>query len=156
MGCAVLAAGLVVAAIASGCAGGERHEARAPKAPADLALSHPPYMGVSCLEPNSVGCDRVGIAVWTERRAERVTATVNGVPVTLESPGEFVTGRGTGWEGYLAPARLSDATRWGVRPADKRWYGDPPAFAIVRLSAKYPDGSSASRLMRVQLMPGWG
>ena len=66
------------------------------------------FMGVRCYEPNSVRCDRVGLAVWLAKPAESLVAEIEGRSVELVSPGEFVPGKGTGWEGYLQPAGLSD------------------------------------------------
>ena len=163
MGRAALAAGLVVAAIASGCAGEERREARAP-ATAHLEFQRGPngrergpYMGVSCKVPNSIACDRVGLAVWLPRRAKAVTAWFNGRRRLELQTGRYVGGHGTVWEGFLRPAGLSRG-EWGrldLRPGG-RWIGEGPAGAIVRLTARYADGTSVSRRMLVPLMPGWG
>jgi hypothetical protein len=60
----------------------------------------------------------------------------------MKSPGAFVTGRGTGWEGYLQPAGLKGGTL-AVEPESKtgdRWMGRKPAFAVVRLTAYYGGG----------------
>jgi hypothetical protein len=76
----------------------------------------------------------------------------------MKSPGAFVTERGTGWEGYLQPAGLKGGTL-AVEPESKtgdRWMGRKPVFAVVRLTAYYGGGRSASRTLRVELQPGWG
>lgn len=44
-----------------------------------------PYMGVSCHLPNSIACDRVGLAVWLWRPAT-VSATIAGAPLKLNDP----------------------------------------------------------------------
>ena len=119
------------------------------------------YMGVRCREPNSVSCDRVGLAIWLKEPAEHLFAEIEGRPLELVSPGEFVPGRGTGWEGYLRPAGLLDpggplaVTREpGERP--DYWSGRTPVDAEIRLTATYADGSSASETIRAPLHPGWG
>ena len=164
MGRAALAAGLVIAAIASGCADEERRAARAPSAAQLELLRGPngrekaPYMGVSCKVPNSITCDRVGLAVGLSRPAAAVTASFNGRRrLELESPGKLADGGGTGWQGFVQPAGLASGD-WGriELTANDRWLGDSPAGAVVRLTARYTDGTSASRLMLVPLMPGWG
>ncbi|MGH3117967.1 MAG: hypothetical protein ACRDQ2_12810 [Gaiellales bacterium] len=77
------------------------------------------------------------------------------------SPGEFVPGKGTGWEGYLHPAGLRDpggpleVTR-ETGEADDYWSGRTPVEAKIRLRALYPDGTSTARTIRAPLHPGWG
>ncbi len=119
------------------------------------------YMGVRCRTPNSVRCDRVGLAIWLARPAERLVAWVEGRRIELVSPGEFVPGKGTGWEGELHPAGLRDASgplavaREPGEP-DDYWSGRKPVEAKIRLRALYPDGTSATRTIRALLHPGWG
>ena len=119
------------------------------------------YFGVRCYEPNSVSCDRVGLAVWLARPAKSLVAEIEGRRVELVSPGEFVPGKGTGWEGYLQPAGLSEPggplelAREPGKPADY-WSGVEPVTATIRLTATYADGSRASRTIRAPLHPGWG
>jgi hypothetical protein len=119
------------------------------------------YMGVRCREPNSVSCDRVGLAIWLKEPAESLTAEIEGRRLELVSPGEFVPGKGTGWEGYLQPAGLLDpggpltVTSEPGQPADY-WSGTKPVEAKIRLTAGYADGSTASTTIRAPLHPGWG
>ena len=119
------------------------------------------YMGVRCRTPNSVSCDRVGLAVWLTEPAECLVAWIEGRRVELVSPGEFVPGKGTGWEGYLRPAGLLDpgsplaVTRERGQPADY-WSGRSPVDAKIRLTAMYRDGTSATKTIRAALHPGWG
>jgi len=119
------------------------------------------YMGVSCRHPNRVSCDRVGLAVWLAKPAKRLVAEIEGRPLELVSPGEFVPGKGTGWEGYLQPAGLLDAdgplavTREPGQATDY-WSGSTPVEASIRLTATYSDGTTASRTIRALLHPGWG
>lgn len=152
---------LAVAGVA-GC-GDERVASRAASEPARLELKResngrerPPYMGVTCRRPNSVRCDEIGLAVWLEKPAERLSARIAGAPLELRSPGEFVLGKGTGWEGYLHPAGLDDGPLRVSATSGGHWEGDPPVSAIVRLTAEYADGTSAERTLRIQLSPGWG
>ena len=155
-----LAAALAAAATLAGC-GGETVAAGASlERPLELerdrkGRERPPYMGVSCAAPNSVGCDRIGLAVWLERPAERMTATIAGRRLELRSPGEFVTGRGTGWEGYLQPAGLGKPPFEVVTRAGS-WEGDPPVTVPVELRAEYANGSTRTRTLRLLLHPGWG
>ena len=145
------AGALAAAAALAGC-GGETVTTGAQR---PLPLERAPYMGVSCAAPNSIGCDRVGLAVWLTRPAVRVTATVRGRTFALRSPGKFVTGRGTGWEGYLQPAGLGKPP-FEVVTRDGRWEGDPPVTVAVELRAEFADGSSGTRTTRLLLHPGWG
>jgi hypothetical protein len=119
------------------------------------------YMGVRCRTPNSVRCDRVGLAVWLARPAQCLVAQVEGRRIELVSPGEFVPGEGTGWEGELHPAGLSDAggpLEVAPEPGEPHdyWSGRKPVEAKIRLTALYPDGTSATRTIRAPLHPGWG
>jgi hypothetical protein len=119
------------------------------------------YLGVRCREANSVSCDRVGLAVWLARPAKSLVAEIEGRRVELVSPGEFVPGKGTGWEGYLQPAGLLDpggplevAPEPG-QPANY-WSGRMPVEARIQLTATYTDGTTARRTIRAPLRPGWG
>jgi hypothetical protein len=119
------------------------------------------YLGVRCYEPNSVSCDRVGLAVWLGEPAKSLVAEIEGRRVELVSPGEFVPGKGTGWEGYLQRAGLSDpggpleVARESGKPRDF-WSGVEPVTATIRLTATYADGTTATRTIRAPLHPGWG
>ncbi len=148
---------LLAAVAAVGC-GDETREARNPPArpEARLVLERTPYMGVSCRQPNSIRCDRVGLAVWLKRRANRVTAWIAGRRLELRSPGDFVVGRGTGWEGYLEPAGLMSDGPLRISAEGGVWEGNPPVYAPVRIRAHYGDGSTESRTLRLLLHAGWG
>ena len=119
------------------------------------------YMGVRCLTPNSVACDRVGLAVWLADPAKRLVAEIEGRRVELVTPGEFVPGKGTGWEGYLQPAGLSEpgapleVVPEAGQPADY-WSGVKPVEARIRLTATYQDGTTATKTVRATLHAGWG
>jgi hypothetical protein len=125
--------------------------------PRSLELARAPYMGVACRVPNSIACDRVGLAVWLKKPAHRLTASIAGRNVTMRSPGSFVAGRGTGWEGYLHPAGVRQGPL-EVRPdrGTDYWAGRRPVYAPVRITAYFRDGTSASRVVRVRLNAGWG
>lgn len=154
--CVVLVALLVTAA---GCGAGE--SATKPKLELRSNRHGGVYMGVRCREPNSVSCDRVGLAIWLKEPAESLVAEIEGRRLELVSPGEFVPGKGTGWEGYLHPAGLLDpggplaVAREPGQPADY-WSGRKPVEATIRLTAAYADGTTASKTIRAPLHPGWG
>ena len=120
-------------------------------------LERAPYMGVACPTPNSIACDRVGLAVWLEKRATRLTVSIAGREVRMRSPGQFVAGKGRGWEGYLHPAGLIDGPL-KVEPdaGPNRWIGRRSVSAPVSVTAHYSDGSSETSTVRVYLHPGWG
>jgi hypothetical protein len=149
---------LLLLAVALGSCGGDEASAPLSKTGGQPALARQPYIGVACRKPNSIACDRVGLAVGLRRPAGRLEASVAGHRVRMTSPGKFVTGRGTGWEGYLQPAGLRSGAL-AVEPergTTHRWTGRKPVIATVSLRAHYRDGTSRSRRLRVQLHPGWG
>jgi hypothetical protein len=160
--CAAVTAACVLGA---GCGGGSDDPERPPAAPQKLELKRNRhgglYLGVRCRQPNSVSCDRVGLAVWLAKPAECLVAKIEGRRLELVSPGEFVPGKGTGWEGYLQPAGLLDpggplaVVREPGRPHDF-WSGVEPVTATIRLTAMYVDGTSATKTIRAPLHPGWG
>jgi hypothetical protein len=148
----------------AGCGGSEDSD-EPPSAAQQLELKRNRhggiYMGIRCRTPNSVSCDRVGLAVWLAKPARTLVAEIEGRSLELVSPGEFVPGRGTGWEGYLQPAGLLDpgeplaVTREPGQP-DDYWSGVKPVEARIRLTATYQDGTTATRTVRAPLHPGWG
>jgi hypothetical protein len=75
----------------------------------------------------------------------------------MRSPGDFVAGKGTGWEGFLQPAGLKGAP-FNVRPdaGPDRWIGRKSVYAPVRIVAYYGEGRPATINLRVRLAPGWG
>jgi hypothetical protein len=110
------------------------------------------YMGVSCPTPNSIRCDRVGLAVWSPSRFPRLEATIAGRPVTLTR--KAVTRRLNYYEGFLTPAGLLDGGL-RVRPdgGRYRWTGRHPRAATVVLVAP---GRRRWVKRRVYLAAGWG
>jgi hypothetical protein len=119
------------------------------------------YMGVSCGKPNSIRCDRVGLAVWSPTRFPRIEVTIAGRPLTLTwksaTPGSSWDmpryRRLNYYEGFLAPAGLLDG-RLRVRPDGGRyhWTGLHPRQATVVLKA----GHLPRAKRRVYLAAGWG
>jgi hypothetical protein len=114
-----------------------------------LVLSRSPYMGVACKIPNSIECDRVGLAVFLpkRRRAARIEASINDRPVEMRIPAAVPT-HGIYFEGFLAHAGLK---RGPLKVTPKK-----PVFATVHITAHYRDGRSAETIQRVGLAPGWG
>ncbi len=108
------------------------------------------YMGVSCPRPNSIRCDRVGLAVWLPGRTERLAASIAGRPLAMHR-------RTDHFEGFLRPAGLIDGPL-RVRPDRGRYYwtGRHPVSAKVRLIVRYRGGRRARRTLRVGLAAGWG
>jgi hypothetical protein len=117
--------------------------------PPPLRLARSPYMGVACRVPNSIECDRVGIAVYLPKRkpAVRLAVRINGRPVRMRIPDSVPT-KGIYFEGFLRHAGLDhgalDVT------------AGRPVFARVSITATYPDGSWSATARRVGLAPGWG
>jgi hypothetical protein len=123
--------------------------------PQRLLLAQRPYLGVSCRPPNSIACDRVGLAVWARSRVIRLTATIDGRRFALRPPRT----RSGYWEGFLQPAGLLTPGRaLHVIPDRGRhyWQGGHPVRAVVHLSATLRGGSHASAFVAVDLRAGYG
>lgn len=119
-------------------------------------LRRAPYLGVSCPQPNSIACDRVGLAVWLKRSAARVTAMVDGRALRLHAGGGG--GRApTYWEGSLQPAGMLQGLLM-VTPDRGRhfWQGRHPKDSRVVIGIHWPDGSSDHASLSVPLRAGWG
>jgi|tagenome__1003787_1003787.scaffolds.fasta_scaffold20344131_2 hypothetical protein len=145
----------------------------ATSAPAHLALQRAPYIGVSCRTPNSIACDRVGLAIWLRRPVARLTATINSRTVAMGLPCGSARYRetcssycrhvardqpcGTYFEGFLRPAGLLDGPL-RVKPDRGRyyWIGKHDTVGTVRLLATYRDGETATVTKRVRVSAGWG
>jgi hypothetical protein len=123
------------------------------------------YMGVSCPRPNSIRCDRVGLAVWLPRRARHLDAWIAGRAVRMrwQSTVDAVDYGATKhrrleyYEGFLSPAGLIDGPLH-IRPDGGRyhWTGAHPRSAEVRLVGHYRGGRAARRTLSVGLPAGWG
>jgi hypothetical protein len=110
------------------------------------------YMGVACRTPNSIACDRVGVAVWLPEPAQSLEATISGRVVRLRGPG-----RARYYEGFIQPAGLLSGPQ-RIRPDRGRfyWASRNPATRTLRLVAHYRDRRDAAIVLRVPLSPGWG
>ena len=118
-------------------------------------------MGVACRQPNSIACDRVGLAVWTRRFARGVRATIAGRELQLEDPswsGESRHGLRRLFAGFLHHAGLRGRGPLAVRVENghNRWTGVHPVELRVRLLITYADGSQLTTTVRTGLSPGWG
>ncbi len=121
-----------------------------------LRLTRTPYLGVSCPQPNRFACDRVGLTVWLSEPAEDIAATIAGRPIAL-SDKHAPARHGRIFEGFLRPAGLINGPlRVTPRPDTKRWEGNPPVHATVRIVATYPDGTTATKTLRLRLQAGYG
>jgi hypothetical protein len=122
-----------------------------------VPLARTPYMGVTCDgRPNWIGCDRVGLFVYLERKVARLTASIEGrrVPMRRVHGG---AGSGHDWEGFLRPAGLIKGPL-EVRPDRGRyyWFGKTSVSGRVRLTVFDGDGESATRTLRLKLAAGYG
>ena len=131
--------------------------------PSAAVFLQPPSMGVACGVPDSIACDRLGLAVWLPRRAT-VTATIAGAPpISLDDPhwSYFVRYHGRAihvYVGFLAPAGLT--TRFHISPEanTQTWDGassNPPS-PLVHFRIDYGLGDITFTQARVTLRPGWG
>ncbi len=119
-------------------------------------LRRDPYVGVSCPQPNSIACDRVGLAVWMRAPAAGVTAEIDGRPLRLHAGG--LGGQGpTYWEGYLQPAGpLAGPLKIGPDDGGTWWAGQAPKNARVLLRISRPGGAIDTTRLSVNVSPGWG
>lgn len=141
---------LAIALLAlAGCGGGDR--ATVDRAPGEL-FAEPPYMGVSCPEPNSIACDRVGLAIWLREPAEAVTAEIEGRPLSLAEAG---AGGPTHFQGFLQPAGLRDGPLRVRTEGGARYTGRTPVEARVRVRVQRADRTESTEL-KVRLSAGWG
>jgi hypothetical protein len=153
-------AGVVLAATA-GDGSAPKRPAIAPPTPAAAEavpsralLPREPYLGVSCRRPNSIACDRVGLAVWLRSPARAVEAEIDGRRVALDD--RESSAPPTMFAGFLQPAGLSDG-ELRVRPdaGPGRWIGRRPVSARVRLWVTGEHGTMTTSLV-VGLHAGWG
>lgn len=127
--------------------------------PAGAVLSQQPYLGVSCPAPNSIACDRVGLAVNLRRRAVSVSATIDGWPVRLDHRGDLPASPGrkrTEFDGFLQPAGI--VRHLHVTPdGPAQWYGDSaPAPIVIRLRIDYGGRNEVVTHTTIPLSTGWG
>ena len=123
---------------------------------AHSVLARAPYTGVACPRPNSIACDRIGVAIWLNARASRVSAVAGGRRLRLQ-PGGFGGRSQNPWIGYLQPAGLLDGVL-KVTPDRGRfyWTGAHPKDVDLRLSIRRRDGSLETTRLQVPLRAGWG
>jgi hypothetical protein len=119
-----------------------------------------PYVGVDCPHTlNSIACDRLGIAVQLLRPAVALDVTIAGRRVTMHATNFYTphARKRTFWVGFLYPAGLLDGPL-KIHPDEGRyyWVGRHPAFATVKITAHYNDGSSATATRRTRIGAGWG
>ena len=125
-----------------------------------LSLAEPPpYLGVSCPDPNEIACGRVGLAVALGDPVVRLEGTVGGVPIRLHdmrAQGARVSA-GLHWRGFTQ-RRGFISRRLGVRPdrAGGRWFGNDAPKVPVRLTGYSADGRTLSVEFRVRLSAGYG
>jgi len=127
--------------------------------PASAVFSKPPYMGVICPVPNSIACDRIGLAIWLKRPARSVTASINGRLLMMNRFGDELvssTRPRKAFDGYLQPAGTT--TTMHVRPVrgTHLWLGTPTPFESVWLLIDYGSGNYVAAHTRVPLEAGWG
>jgi hypothetical protein len=149
-----IAAMLVAGCGARSSAGGDAHPIGTATAPVRPLFTREPEVGVACPGmPNSIACDRVGVAVWLARPAVGMTATVEGQPLRLRRPHTA----GGWWEGYLQPAGLLDGAL-RVHPDRGRsyWQGSHPRDAHLTLRIMRASGAIDPASATVALRPGWG
>jgi hypothetical protein len=113
---------------------------------ARLELPRHPYMGVACKQANTIGCDKVGLAVWLRRPAAKLEAWIGRRHIVLRRVGGR-NGPPT-YYGFLHHA--------GLRGGPLAVHPHRPTFAIVRIRATYPDRTRRSATVKVGLAPGWG
>ncbi|MEA2157100.1 MAG: hypothetical protein QOE11_3240 [Solirubrobacteraceae bacterium] len=163
----VVAVLLLGTCLAAGLVGARAHRrgadpAARPAVIARLALAAAPGIGVACPRaPNSIACDRVGIAVSLPTRHADLRATIAGRSVRLRNRSTGAcphSGPCSGfYTAYMRHAGLLDgALRVHPDAGRYHWYGGHPVSADLRLTATYPDGTRAQTTRRVPLAPGWG
>lgn len=125
-----------------------------------VAFSEAPYMGVRCPGPNSIACDRIGLAVWLKHPAYSVVASIAGARVSLDWFGDQrLLGRLKGprrtFDGYLQPAGI--VSRLHVRAAaGDAWYGEGAPSPMVWVLINYGHEHHAITQLRVPLGAEWG
>ncbi len=163
----LVAVGLVVAIVGSrGSPRGRTAASRSQSSSASATTAspaavfvHDPYMGVSCHIPDSIACDRVGLAVWLAQPAT-VTATIAGVPLRLNDPSWSYVAYQSGmplyvYAGFLQPAGL--VTRLHVAPiGGTTWPGVNAPTPLVRFRVDYGRRNVVITQEHVQLHAGWG
>ena len=131
--------------------------------PAATAFLQPPSMGIACRIPNSIACDRVGLAVWLTRRAT-VTATIaDGPRIRLNDPhwSYFVRYHSRPiyvYARFLQPAGLTTRFHIIPKPNTQTWDGSTSntPSPLVHFRIDYGLGDIVLTQTHVMLRPGWG
>jgi hypothetical protein len=128
--------------------------------PPGHVLAETPSLGVACRVPNSLACDRVGLAVRLRAPAVAVSATIDGRPLELDDPdwsGPARAGRRRVLAGFLHPAGLlSGPLAPQADDGPGRWVGRHEVEAGVGLTIEVTPARYVRTSMRVRLAPGWG
>jgi hypothetical protein len=120
---------------------------------AQRLFTQAPQVGVACPTASSIACDRVGLAVWLERPAVRVVATIEGQRVRLHPP----RAQGGRWEGFLQPAGLIDGPLRVIPDRDRSfWQGTHPRDAHLTTVITRAAGRIDRASLAVPLRAGWG
>lgn len=149
---------VAAAAVLSGCGANTTAGPPTSERPAGSVLSRPPYLGVACPVPNSIACDRVGLAVWLRKPARRVSATIGRQRFALDDERWRRDTRGDAHIGYLQPAGLRGEGPLGVRvdePPDRLTRADA-ARPLITLRITLAGGRTVVTRTRAGLHPGWG
>jgi len=113
------------------------------------------YAGVACRQANTVGCDRIGLAVELRPRPRAVVAWVDGRPITLRP-----LAGGSAHVGHLPHAGVRETLlAAGVVPRGSRgvWAGGG-ALPWIRALVVVTDaaGDDVALPLVTALHPGWG
>jgi len=173
--CALFLLLVAVAVSASELGGGHAARRPQPLAPMPRTTLAPPlssneatlsetYLGVSCPgRPNSIACDRVGLAVKLRRPAVAVSARIGPDTFELHGCGEVLPCRrltSLEFSGFLHRRGLfSGLLR--VKPSEHdMWYGggrgSPVPHPKVHIRVTYPNGHARYTTATVALAAGWG
>jgi hypothetical protein len=126
-----------------------------------VAFWHEPYMGVACRTPNSIACDRVGLAVWLRRPAVAVTASIAGTTLRLRTGPYSLSQwryrpKRTGFTGYLHPAGLLTSFHVTPQPGTFTWFGESRPDPMIRFRIDFGHGNVVTTRQHVPLAAGWG
>jgi hypothetical protein len=106
------------------------------------------YVGVSCPEPNSIRCGRIGIAIWPNGSVDDLKAQIGPYAASLRESGDH-------FEGFVTANDLS-AEPFAIHASDAgRWIGDPPARVDLRVTGS-ADGARIDVTFRADIAAGWG
>jgi hypothetical protein len=116
------------------------------------------YLGVSCPEPNSIACDRIGVFISTHDKPDYLIATIAGRSVRLTDPGWHRDGAAS-FEGFLQAPGLLHQGPLAVDPTPgDSWLGWPQVTTQVRVTAVYGNTGfyEETLIPAVNLAAGYG